>query len=241
MLRALGPTTAEAHQLGAALVGRRVELTRLVHNLALVAQAAGASDRQLSQVVDAGDATLSALSAQDAALGASLSRLPGTLATARTALGHLSGLASLLGPTLTALEPAVRRLPAGVHALAPLVSLATPTVRDRLRPLVRGLEPFAGNLAPAARDLGTQTPDLISAFQILHYVTNETGYDAPGGWPGFLFWTAWAIHNTNSVYSIEDANGAAARSLLLASCSTFASQPVIGALLQTLLAVNPTC
>jgi len=241
MLRALGPTTAEVRQLGDALVGRRQELAQVVHNLALVAEAAGASDRQIGQVVDAGDATLSSLSSQDTALGNSLSQLPGTLSVARTTLTHVTGLADLLGPTLTALQPAVRRLPSALRALGPLAVQATPIVRDGLRPLVEKLEPFAAALAPAVRDLSAQTPDLIAAFHILNYVANETGYDKPGSWPGFLYWTAWALHNTNSTYSTEDANGAVARALLLVSCSTLSSQPEIGAFLQKLLAINPVC
>ena len=241
MLKSLGPTTAEARQLGAALIGRRQALARLVHNLALVAGAAGASDRQIGQVVSAGDATLSSLASQDTALGASLQALPGTLATARTALTHVAGLADLLGPTLTALEPAVNGLAPALRALRPDATAGVPVVRDKLRPLVRALQPFAAALAPAVRDLTRQTPDLVAAFQVLHYVGNETGYDKPGGWPGFLYWTAWAVHNTNSVYSLDDANGAVARALLLVSCSTLSSQPVIGALLQKLLAINPSC
>jgi phospholipid/cholesterol/gamma-HCH transport system substrate-binding protein len=241
MLRALGPTTAEARQLGDALVSRRQELARVVHNLALVAQAAGASDQQLGEVVDAGDATLSSLSGQDAALSASLTKLPGTLAAARSALAHVSTLSDLLGPTLTALEPAVRKLPAALGALGPLAARATPIVRDELRPLVEQLEPFASELAPAVEALSDQTPDLVAAFHILNYIANETGYDKPGSWPGFLYWTAWAVHNTDSAYSTEDANGAVARALLLVSCSTLTSQPEIGALLQKVLAVNPVC
>lgn len=240
MLRALGPTTAQVRELGAALVGRRLALARVVHNLALVAEAAGASDRQIGTVLDAGNATLAALSGQDAALGRSLAELPGTLAAGRSALTHLSGLADLLGPTLTALQPAVRGLPGALHALGPLARAATPVVRDGLRPLVSRLEPFASALAPAVPALSTQTPALVSAFHILNYVANETDYASPA-WPGFLYWTAWAVHNTNSAYSTEDANGAVARALLLVSCSTLSSQPQIGAFLEKLLAVNPVC
>lgn len=241
MLKALGPTTAQARELGAALVSRRQQLARVVHNLALVAEAAGASDQQIGQVVQAGDATLSSLSGQDTALGSSLSRLPGTLATARSALAGVQNLSDLLGPTLAALEPAARRLPAALRALGPLAERATPIVRNGLRPLVSRLEPFAAALAPAVSALSTQTPFLIDAFHVLNYVANETGYDRPGSWPGFLYWTAWAVHNTNSAYSTEDANGAVARALLLVSCSTLTSQPQIGALLQKVLAINPAC
>jgi phospholipid/cholesterol/gamma-HCH transport system substrate-binding protein len=240
LLEALGPTTQEASELGSALAGRRTEIAQLVHNLMLVARAAGASDDQLAEVVDAGDATLSALSSQDAALSDSLSRLPGTLSTARTTLGNVTGLSDLLGPTLTALEPAVQKLPAALGALGPLVQQATPIVRDELRPLVKKLQPLAANVAPAVRDLDTQTPDLMSAFQVLHYVSNETGYHS-SSWPGFLFWTAWAAHDADSAFSTEDANGAAPRAILLASCQTLTGQPEIGALLEALLDINPAC
>src|SRR5438874_900706 len=77
-LAALGPDAAQARQLTEALAGRRVQLARLVHNLAVVARAA-ATDGQLKTVVSAGNQTLAALVAEERPLRRGLRGLPSTL------------------------------------------------------------------------------------------------------------------------------------------------------------------
>lgn len=241
ILRALGPTITQTRQLGATLVGRRRDLQHVVHDLALVSGAAATKDRQLAQVVDAGASTLSAVADQDRAVRASLTKLPLTLAHARHSLNGLTRLSEVLPPTVTALRPFAQRLPSALRALGPLAGTATPIIRDRLRPFVRALQPIARTVVPAVRDLNAQTPDLTSAFQVLRYVANETGYNQPGTWPGFLYWTAWAAHNAASAGSVADAHGPAIRALLAISCTTVTSHPQLGPVLPTLLGKSPAC
>ena len=241
LLRALGPTSAQLEDIGAALADRRAALRRLVHNLAMLTRAAGAKDRELADVVEAANATVGALAGEDVALRQSIARLPGTLAAARRTLGRTPPFADELGRAVNALQPSARRLPSALRAARPLVDTAVPILRNRVRPFVRETIPLGRDLQPAIRDLNIQTPHLTSAFAVLQYVGNELGHNPPGDNEGFLFWTAWLFHNLSSAVSTEDAHGAAARGLALTSCESFVDFPDLAPVLQLIVDPLPTC
>ena len=77
-------------------------------------------------------------------------------------------------------------------------------------------------------------PDLIRSANVLDYVANELGYNPPGPEEGYLFWLAWFAHNDDSLLSIEDAQGAVWRGLVMVGCSTagqlIASNPALAPL-----------
>ncbi len=52
------------------------------------------------------------------------------------------------------------------------------------------------------------TPALTTSFQVLNYIVNKLAYNPEGKEEGFLFWTAWFLHNGMSFLSSDDANGA---------------------------------
>ena len=60
-------------------------------------------------------------------------------------------------------------------------------------------------------------------MNVLNYVANELGYNPPGSNEGYLFWTAWNFHNSDSILSIDDANGPTWRGLVMVGCSTAAA------------------
>ncbi len=242
LFQALGPTTAQVRQLGDAVAARRVQLARLIHNLAVLTDAAAGKDTELGQVVDAGNATLHSVVSEDVALRDSLTQLPPTLAAARASLHNGTRFANALGPTLDALMPTARRLRGTLAAAQPLVTQAEPILRDQVRPLVREAQPLAVDLAPTTSDLAQVTPDLISAFKVLNYVANELGYNPPGSDEGYLYWLAWFSHNAASVFSTGDAHGAMWRGLALFSCSSLADPrlaPVLGLLLGPVAGCTP--
>jgi phospholipid/cholesterol/gamma-HCH transport system substrate-binding protein len=241
LLRNLGPTAEELRPLGDALAARRRELRRLVHNLAVLSQAAGSKDRELATVVASGNATFQALASQEAALRASIRRLPGTLGATRTTLRHTVTFANQLGPTTQALLPTVRRLPRALRAMRPLLDVAEPLLRTKLRPFTREAQPLARDLGPATRDLTAVTPSLTNAFRVLVYVANELTYNPPGDNEGFQFWTAWFMHNAASFLSTEDAHGALWRGLLVTDCGALDRNKPAGVLLQTILGSVPGC
>jgi phospholipid/cholesterol/gamma-HCH transport system substrate-binding protein len=122
----------------------------------------------------------------------------------------------------------------------PLLRDARPAAA-RIRGLVHRAVPVAGDLRPALQDLDAVTPHLSKAFTVLNYVVNELGYNPPGPEEGYLFWAAWFFHNADSILSIEDAQGAAWRGGLIASCSTLSGLPSNAPELALLMPQLPVC
>jgi phospholipid/cholesterol/gamma-HCH transport system substrate-binding protein len=240
LFKAGAPTLRSSRRLTDAINGRRRELARLVHNLRVLQQSGAAQTDDIRSIVSAGAETFSALARHDSELRTSLDRLPGTLEAARGALAAARPFARTATPTLQALEPAVRDLGAVLPKVDPLLRDARPAAA-RIRGLVHRAVPVANDLRPALDDLGAVTPHLSRAFTVLNYVVNELGYNPPGPEEGYLFWTAWFFHNADSILSIEDAQGAAWRGGLIASCSTLAALPQANAALASVMPQLPVC
>lgn len=240
LLRALGPTAAQARQITQLLAARRTELAAIVHNFGRLTEAVNAKDGQLRTAVVAGDQAISALASQNAALRQSVSRLPGTLATARGTLHDLTGFANALGPTATALVPTAKSLPATLRNSRTVFQGAALLPLQEIRPFVKASAPLSKALTPLAADLRIEVPDLIKAFKVLAYSTNELAYNPGGRNPGFLYWLAWFAHNSASFISTSDANGPVWRTLLVASCRGLKTLP-IGPVLEQVLGTNFGC
>jgi phospholipid/cholesterol/gamma-HCH transport system substrate-binding protein len=240
LLRNLGPTTGQLRQIGDLLAARRTQLADIVHNLGTLTQATSAKDSQLTTVVRAGQATVSALASQNVALRNSIVRLPGTLQTTRRTLVDVTGLANALGPTATALLPTARHLPTTLKDTQTLIGGAGLLPLKKIPAFVNAVLPLARQLPPLTSDLKVEVPALTSSFKVLAYTTNELAYNPGGNNPGFLYWLSWFAHNADSFISNSDANGPVWRSLLLTSCSSLKSS-TIGPLLETVLGTNFGC
>jgi phospholipid/cholesterol/gamma-HCH transport system substrate-binding protein len=240
LLKASEPTLAQTQRVTQAIAGRRVELRRLIHNLSGLAHATANKDVQIAQLVDAADATFSTIAGRESQLRTSLAQLPAVLQSTRATLTSGQAAANQLGPTLRALRPAARKLPDTLVQIRPLLKQGTPIVREQLRPFVHDAVPLVGDLRPALRDLGADTPDLISSFDVLNYVVNELAYNPPGTEEGYLFWASWFFHNASSLLSLQDAHGAVWRGQLIASCSAISGISKIAPLMTVQLPL-PTC
>jgi phospholipid/cholesterol/gamma-HCH transport system substrate-binding protein len=236
----LGPTTNQVGRITRELAQRRTEIARLVHNLALVTRAAS-RDRQLGDVIVAGNATLAALAEQDAPLRASIAKLPGTLETTRATLVNAATFADKLGPTTAALLPAVRRLPATLLALRPFADTGTRVISKRLRPFVREARPLVRDLAPAITTLNALSPELTTTMQVSNSFLNTFAYNPPGNDEGFLFWFSWFAHNWNSLFGTGDAHGGIGRAMVMVNCQQFSSFVNLGPLFQTLVGAADLC
>lgn len=239
LFRALGPTAQQAKQVTAVLAQRRVQVRRLVHNVATLSQAVGARDADLTRTLEGAGATVAAFAREQLALGTSLEQLPAVLTAARSTLADATPFALTAASTLTALQPTADRLPATLDAAAPLVRDAGPIIGTRLRPLVRAAQPLARDLGPLTVDLAAVTPSLTEAFRVLTYTVNELAFNPDGDDEGFLYWLAWSAHNANSVLSSADAHGAVARSLVLTDCSTTIAQGALGQLVSLIAGPPP--
>jgi phospholipid/cholesterol/gamma-HCH transport system substrate-binding protein len=241
LLRALSPTARQTREITSALAARRAALKRLVTNLTVLTKAAAEKDVEIGSVIETANATLESVAGQEAALDASLAKLPGTLSGVRSTLSEARGFADELQPTLEALLPAVRKLPGALRDVGPLLRTAEPVLRTRLRPLVRETLPLARELAPTARRLVVQTPDLTRAFQALTYTVNTLAFNPEGSDEGYLYWLAWFAHNAASVGSTQDAQGPVTRGLALFSCDGLTAETDLAEILPLLLTNVPVC
>jgi phospholipid/cholesterol/gamma-HCH transport system substrate-binding protein len=227
---ALGPTAHQAAELGKVLAGRKDQLQSLVHSLSSLAQVTGGRREQLISLVQGADKTLAAVGSQDAALRSALADLPRTIEDTRSVLANAKGFSDQLPETLNRLMPVARKMPDALRAAKPLVTDSERLVRTQIRPFTREAQPLARKVIPAVGNLSDATPSLTRAFQVLGYVVNELGYNPPGDDEGFLFWLAWVAHNSASLFSTEDAHGAAARGFLIVGCDTLRLDPTVSAL-----------
>lgn len=218
LLKIARPSLARTSELTAAIRARRVELRRLVSNLALLSGRMGRQGGDLARLVSQGNATFGAIASEDASVRGSLARLPGTLDAADGALAAARPLARSLAPALRELEPAATALRPALRDLKGLATAGRPAV-GQLRGLSREAPPVARQLSGALAQIQPLTPDLSRAFDVLSYVTNELAYNPKGPEEGFLFWLAWGFHNANSMLSTQDANGGLWRGQLIFSCS----------------------
>lgn len=239
-LVALSPTTAQVNAITAALAERRTEIADLIHNLAVVTRAAS-RDQQLTNVVEAGNATLRAISTQNSQLRQSIAMLPGTLRSTSTALVDATGLADALGPTLTALDPAVRNLPGVLRKLGPFAAKASGTLRSDVAPLVQVAQKPLRELTPTATTLAAITPRLTQSFELVNYLLNELNYNGGVSNPGMMFWLDWFAHDLDSTAGNQDADGSIGRAMGLVSCDQLTNIQDLGSILGSLLGVSGVC
>lgn len=237
ILKSLGPTTEQLRQIGDLLASRRHQLPQLVHDLSALAQAAGGKDRQLARLVAAGNATVGALASQDGALRESLQKLPGTLDLAGDTLTRAGSLSEVLRPTLEALMPTARRLPATLRDTQTIFKGGALLPLRQLRRFVSAAQPLVASVPPAVTDISAQIPPLTDAFKVLGATTNALAYNPGGANRGYLYWLAWFAHNADSVFSTQDAHGSVVRGLVMGSCNSLNQPGPVGDVL-SLLAGN---
>jgi len=147
-----------------------------------------------------------------------LAQLPGTLRVTESTLSRLGPFADELRPTLHALLPGVRRLPATLRQVRPFTALAERTLRRDVRPLVRGARLLVRQTSPTVANLVATAPHLTSATRSFLYFLNELAYNPPGDDEGFLFWLPWAAHNVSSAFDPADAHGNIIRATRIVDC-----------------------
>ncbi|HEX2234027.1 MAG TPA: MlaD family protein [Thermoleophilaceae bacterium] len=218
--RRLGPLHRDLDRVTQAVAARRRNLARLVNRYGLLVRELGGRGEDLTRLVRASEAALSALAAEDHNLSATVSKLPGSLRQTESTLAKVDTLAGELSPALDALRPPIRRLDETNSEVLPLAVEGTPILRDRVRPFARSARPFVRDAGSGAARLAVAAPDFTTAFGKVNRLANIMAFN-PGGAEGltgdlqrdrareegFLYWLAWAAQNGVSVFSTADAQG----------------------------------
>jgi phospholipid/cholesterol/gamma-HCH transport system substrate-binding protein len=216
----LGPVHRDLARFTSAVAARRQNLRRLIHNYGLLVEELGTKDNDLTRLVGASNAVLSALAAEDTNVSSFVHQLPGSLRTTQSTLVKVNRLSRRLRPALNALRPPFRQLDTANRAVLPFVREATPILKNRIRPFARSAQPFTRDLGQASNEISDAGPDLTKSFHKLNRFFNLGAYN-PGGAEGltgdlakdrarnegYLYWLGWVTQNTVALFNTADAQG----------------------------------
>jgi phospholipid/cholesterol/gamma-HCH transport system substrate-binding protein len=255
VFKALGPTQRDLDRVTSAIASRREALKELIHRYGDLTNTLAQKDKEIRTLVTASDAVFRAFASQNQNISLAVSKLPPTLSQTERTLTKANAYAQLLRPTLNELRPPFRQLDTTNHQVLPFVREAYPIVKGKIRPFVRYARPYVRNLKPAAVNLARATPDFTATFHQLNRFFNMASYNPKGAEPrlptaaqnqnrdeGFLYWVAWTVMNTDSMFSTSDAIGPFRRALFGLSCETIKNQlatlPAAGPLIGLSNAIN---
>ncbi|MCK9248061.1 MAG: MlaD family protein [Solirubrobacteraceae bacterium] len=211
------PTGRQLDRVLSVLRDRRRLVRTGVHRIRRISEALDARDGDLSRLLDAAARTFTAVGRRDAELRSSLTELPPTLSTARSAVGEAAALGTELrraAPDVTTalratadalprLDPLLRQLPGNLRPL-PALGREGAAVLDEVTTTLETLRPLIGDIHGITRDLA--------------HAVNILGHNPEGPEEGYLFWLAWFAQNGNSMLSTQDALGQIWRGQLMISC-----------------------
>jgi len=243
VLRRFEPTHRDLAAVQSAAATRRRELRRLVNSLNLVNRELAGKDQDLAELVDRASRWFGALAEQRQNVASTIRELPSTLRQATSTLGKVDRLGRVLGPASEELRQIAAPLARSNRLSRPLSLEAEPLLRTKIRPFVREARPFVGELGVTARRLVRAEPGLTRTFTVLNrffnmLANNPNGAEGPdkaGRSEGFLFDLAWVGHQSNNLFSNQDAHGTGRPITTGGTCgvirSTIASQPQLEELL----------
>jgi phospholipid/cholesterol/gamma-HCH transport system substrate-binding protein len=222
------PTYRDLGRFTGALSQRRENLRHLVHSLQVLNTELASSGRDISELVDTSAVVFRTLASEQQNIRAALRGFPPALRQTTTTLGKVERFAGVLRPTADRLRPAVRSIAPANEATKSLALETTPIVRDQIRPFVREARPLVRNLVQPSEELADSTSDLRGTFRQLNKWFDVLGYN-PGGRQGaahdrrdegWLFQVAWISHQTENLFTMDDANGPYRPIFLTMTCDT---------------------
>jgi phospholipid/cholesterol/gamma-HCH transport system substrate-binding protein len=216
----LGPLHRDLARVSRAVARRRSNLRQLVHNYGLLTTELGRQDRNITRLVQTSRAVFEAMAAEDTGISTAVARLPGALRQTESTLGKVDTLSQRMKPALEALRPPFRKLDEANEQVRPLAIEGAPILKNEVRPFARAAQPFTRDFGSAGRELARAAPDLSKTFHGLNRLFNIGAYNANGAEAltgdlakdrardeGYLYWLAWTVQNTVSMFSTSDANG----------------------------------
>jgi phospholipid/cholesterol/gamma-HCH transport system substrate-binding protein len=215
VLKRFEPTHRDLARVSRAAASRRVELRRLIHSLNLVNTELAKHDTDLAQLVDRASRWFGALAEQRQNVAATIHELPSTLRQATGTLDKVDRLGRILGPASDELRTLAGPLARNNRLTTPMALEAEPLLRESIRPFVREARPLVRELGVTASRLVRSEPGLTRTFTVLNHLFNmlannpggAQGPDVAGRSEGYLFDLAWTSHQSDNLFSNQDAHG----------------------------------
>jgi phospholipid/cholesterol/gamma-HCH transport system substrate-binding protein len=198
-------TTAELQPVMEQLDTRRELLARLVTSLSEIAAATGEDDERLTRLASSLQVTLSSMGEKDESLDDALAELPEFSDELQNASSGVSKLVEELDPTLRGLADAEDDLPDALDKFDDSVK-ELDTFLTRAKPVLRDAKPVLADLRVAGPHLRSTVADLRPITQDLDPLTATTATRLDDLNAFF--------YNTNSVFSLRDANRGILRGLV---------------------------
>jgi phospholipid/cholesterol/gamma-HCH transport system substrate-binding protein len=129
-------------------------------------------------------------------------------------------MAQQAGPALRKSLPGARALAPALRGLRPFLERTVAPIRDQIRPFTRQVAGPTRHLREATVGLGRMVPSLRTGVGRLNEVTNALAANPEGRDEGYLFYVPWLNHNTNNLFTLQDAHGPLRRASVLLSCNT---------------------
>lgn len=210
-LRASDRVATDLRPVVEALQKRRQAISQLVTALSQISTATGKDDVRLTRLADSMQNTLDTVAGRNRELNAVLGQLPGVGDELRRATGEVQGLSDQLDPTLRNVHAASDQLPEALSRVNGTVDQLGRTV-DKAGPVVQQARPVVADLRPLVHDTKESLVDIEAVTDRLDPATSML--------MPYLTDLRAFVYNTNSVTSLQDANGGILRGLLEVSPST---------------------
>ncbi len=220
VLKRFEPTARDLAKINGQLSQRRANIARSINSFRELSEELGAKDTQLGEFVESSNTVLESFANQEANIRGTLQELPTALAATRGALESGDRLAQELGPTSEALIPSAEALGPALRQTRPFFEETVAPIRDEIRPFTRQVRTPVRHLTEAAKALNKSTPSVRSSFTELNKLFNSLAFNPQGAEESYLFWSSWFAHNTNGLFTFQDAQGPLLRGLVLQSCLT---------------------
>jgi phospholipid/cholesterol/gamma-HCH transport system substrate-binding protein len=219
-LRRFSPLARYLAKINGGLAERRASIERAITSFKEVSEALGGADTRLSEFVDSSEAVLSSFARQEASLRETFRELPGALSATRDALERGDAFAQSLGTATEALLPSAVALKPALESAQPFFRETTAPIRDQIVPFTRQTQPTFVELRKTGGKLSKAAPVLRGAVAELNRLLNAVAFNPAGPEESNLFWASWLGHNTNALFTLQDADGPVRRVIAMQSCET---------------------
>lgn len=219
LLRGIEPATVYTGRIAKAMRSHDAEAARAVTSLKKVADALGSNSEALGEFVTGSANTFEAVSESRQQLGGVVEKSPEALRKLDDFLQTSGQLGEDLGTAARKLERPAAQLDRGLRELVDFMETSTPVIEDDLRPFARDVQPTLTKIGGAVRDLEDSVDEVALGTGVLREFFDGLSYDPPGEDYSPLTMAGYLSHAAFSLTGIQDAAGAATRTVLLSECN----------------------